>query len=153
MINKTRSAALAATVSVAVSALLLGACASVPPGLDKQEAELKAFAPKTESAGVYIIRSDTAASFLNMQVEVDGKPIAKVATQSFVYTELAPGKHALTSKAENTDTLELEVEAGKLYYVMQDTKPGTLYVRVKQRLVEEGEGQQSVKLSKLAYIK
>jgi hypothetical protein len=141
------------TLISTLAALLLGACASTPPGLDKKEAELKAFSAKTETAGVYIIRSETAASLMNMQVEVDGKPVAKIAAQSFIYTELAPGKHAITSKAENADTLEINVEAGKLYYVMQDTKPGNFYVRVKQRLAEETEGQEGVKLSKLAYLK
>jgi hypothetical protein len=37
--------------------------------------------------------------------------------------------------------------------VLQETKPGNFYVRSKLRLVDEAEGQQGVKVSKLALAK
>ena len=137
--------------AVMAAALVIGlsACATAPAGLAKKEAELKTFEAKAERAGVYIYRNESAAAFLSMQVEIDGKTVAKTGSMSFVYVDLAPGKHAITSKAENTDTLEIEVEAGKLYYVVQDPKPGNLYVRTKLRVVDEAEGQQGVKATKL----
>jgi hypothetical protein len=149
MFDKNRISALSAFAA----AVLLSACASAPAGHEKQEAALKTFEPKSEAAGLYVVRSESAAAFLSMVVEVDGKPMAKTSSQSFAYLELAPGKHVITSKAENVDSLELNVEAGKLYYVLQETKPGNFYVRSKLRLVDEAEGQQGVKVSKLALAK
>ena len=66
---------------------------------------------------------------------------------------MTPGKHVITSSAENTDTLEFEAKPGLLTYVWQEVKMGILYARNKLHLVDEQEGQASVKETKLAETK
>ena len=64
--------------------------------------------------------------------------------KTYVYKEVAPGKHTIASKAENTDTLEVDVQPGTLNYVWQEVKMGILYARTKLHLVPEAEGKAGV---------
>ena len=126
-------------------------CATVPMGDPKQDAALKTFTPKADVAGVYIYRNETMGAAVRMDVEVDGKALGQTAAHTFFYTELPPGKHTVTSKAENTDSLEIDTIAGKLYYVWQEVKMGILYARTKLHLItNEEEGRKGVLDSKLA---
>lgn len=140
-------------IALSFVAISLVGCASVPMGDSKQDVALKAFATKADTAGVYIYRNESFGAAVRMDVEVDGKPLGQTAARSYFYKELAPGKHTVTSKSENTDTLEIETVGGKLYYVWQEVKMGMLYARTKLHLVSEGEGQKGVNESKLAATK
>lgn len=60
------------------------------------------------------------------------------------------GKHTVTSKSENSDTIEVDAVAGKLYYIWQEVKMGLLYARTKLSLVSEEEGKKGVQESQLA---
>lgn len=137
---------------VAASLLVLGlvGCASVPMGDTKRDAELKTFAAKRDMAGVYIYRNESFGAAIRMDVSVDGKALGQTAAKTYFYTEVAPGKHTITSASENTDTLEIETVAGKLYYVWQEVKMGLLYARTKLSLVSEEEGKNGVMESQLA---
>ena len=53
------------------------------------------------------------------------------------------------SEAENNSTLDLDVAAGKVYYVWQEVKMGIMYARNKLQLVDDPTGQVGVKESKL----
>lgn len=52
-----------------------------------------------------------------------------------------PGKHTVTSSAENTDTLEVDVKPGALAYIWQEVKMGLLYAQTKLHLVSEEDGK------------
>lgn len=139
--------------AVSLLALSLVGCASVPLGDAKQDAALKSFVGKPGVSGVYIYRNESIGGAVRMEVDVDGKPLGKTAAKTYFYTELAPGKHTVTSKAENDDTLQFETAAGKLYYVWQEVKMGVLYARTKLHLVAEDEGKKGVLESQLAAAK
>jgi hypothetical protein len=79
--------------------------------------------------------------------------MGQTAANTYLYKEVAPGKHTLTSKAENTDTLEVEVLPGTVTFVWQEVKMGVLYARSKLRLVDEAQGKQGVQECKLAVAK
>ncbi len=132
-----------------ITASLVG-CASVPMGDAKKDAELKTFIPKSEVAGLYIYRNESMGAAVKMDVEVDGKPIGQTAAKTYFYKEVPSGKHTITSKSENTDTLEVDTVAGKLYYIWQEVKMGLLYARTKLTLVSEEEGKKGVSESQLA---
>jgi hypothetical protein len=137
-------------VLVAIFTFGVVGCASVPMGDVKKNAELKTFTPKPGVAGVYIYRNESMGAAIRMDVEVDGKPIGQSAAKTYFYTELPPGKHTVTSKAENTDSIEIDTIAGKLYYIWQEVKMGFLYARTKLQLVSEEEGKKGVLESDLA---
>lgn len=140
-------------VIAAFLALSLVGCASVPMGDTAQDAALKTFPAKADSAGLYIYRNESMGAAVRMDVEVDSKPLGQTAARTYFFTEIKPGKHTVTSKAENTDTLEIDAIPGKLYYVWQEVKMGLLYARTKLHLVDEAQGRKGVLESSLAAAK
>lgn len=85
-----------------------------------------------------------------MDVELDGKPIGQTAAKTYLYREVPPGKHTVTSKSENTDTLEFDAVAGKLYYLWQEVKMGVIFARTKLHLASQADGRKGVMESQLA---
>jgi hypothetical protein len=137
----------------AVLASSLVGCASVPMGDAKQDAALKTFSVPADKAGVYIYRNESMGAAVKMDVEVDGKVIGQTAANTYLYKEVAPGKHTVSSKAENTDTIEIDAKPGTLTYVWQEVKMGLMYARTKLNLVGEAEGKKGVLETKLAETK
>jgi hypothetical protein len=130
--------------------LTIAGCASVPMGDEKHDMALKSFTPKDGVAGLFIFRNESFGAAIRMDVEVDGKSIGQSAAKTYFYKEVAPGRHTVTSKSENTDSIELDTVAGKLYFVWQEVKMGLLYARTKLTLVSEEEGKKGVLESQLA---
>ncbi len=137
-----------------VLAAALAGCASVPMGDEARDNQLKTFAAvPQDKAGLYIYRNERMGSGVKMDVEIDGQPIGQTARRTYLYKEVVPGKHMVTSKAENTDTLEIDVKPGTLSYIWQEVKMGLLYARTKLHLVSESEGKQGVLETSLAETK
>jgi hypothetical protein len=131
-------------------ALTVAGCASVPMGDARQDAVKKTFVAKPDVAGVYIYRNESMGGAVRMDVDIDGKTIGQTAAKTYFYAELAPGTHTITSKSENTDSLGIDVVAGKLYYIWQEVKMGVLYARTKLHIVSDDEGKKGVLESQLA---
>lgn len=132
---------------------MLGGCASVPMGDAKQDAALKQFQAKPNVAGVYVYRNESLGAAIKMDVAVDGKNIGQTAAKTYLYKEVAPGKHIVSGSSENTDNVEINAVAGKLYYVWQEVKMGLMYAGNKLHLVDEAQGQKGVAESSLAETK
>lgn len=137
----------------AVLASSLVGCASVPMGDEKQDAALKTFSVPADKAGVYIYRNESMGAAVKMDVEVDGQVIGQTAANTYLYKEITPGKHTISSKAENTHTIEIDAKPGTLTYVWQEVKMGILYARTKLNLVDEEEGKEGVLETTLAASK
>ena len=137
----------------AVLASSLVGCASVPMGDEKQDSALKTFSVPADKAGVYIYRNESMGAAVKMDVEVDGQLIGQTAANTYLYKEITPGKHTISSKAENTDTIEIDAKPGTLTYVWQEVKMGILYARTKLNLVDEEEGKEGVLETTLAATK
>lgn len=119
-------------------------------GDPQQDTAAKNFAVKPNVAGVYIYRNESLGAAKKMNVNMDGKYLGQTAAKTYFYTEVAPGKHTVTSTGENTDTLSFDAVAGKLYFIWQEIKMGMLDARTKLHLVSEAEGKKGVMESKLA---
>lgn len=137
----------------AIFTLSLVGCASVPMGDAKRNAELKTFKTNAAVAGIYIYRNESFGAAVKMDILVDGKALGETAAKTYFYSELTPGKHTITSKSENDDTIEIDTVAGKLYYVWQEVKMGLMYARTKLHLVSEEEGKKGVLESELIATK
>lgn len=125
-------------------------CASVPMGDSQKDQQLKAFSTKPDTAGIYIYRNESMGAAVKMDVTVDGNYVGKTAARTYLYKEVPPGKHVISSSAENTDSIEITTAPGKLYYIWQEVKMGLLYARTKLHLVSEEEGRKGVRESALA---
>jgi len=134
-------------------ALSLVGCASVNMGDPKQDAAAKTFSKPKDSAGIYVYRNESMGAAVKMDVEIDGKAIGQTGANTFLYKEVAPGKHVITSKAENTENLEIDAKSGMLYYVWQEVKMGIMSARNKLQLVDEATGKKGVLETKLAETK
>jgi uncharacterized protein YceK len=128
----------------------LAGCASVNMGSPEKDAAAKQFVITPGKAAVYVYRNETMGAAASMDVSLDGAAIGQTGAKTFLYKEVAPGKHTLVSKAENTDTLQFDAVAGAITYVWQEVKMGVLSARSKLKLVSETEGQKGVRESKLA---
>ncbi|MFZ5523277.1 MAG: DUF2846 domain-containing protein [Pseudomonadota bacterium] len=138
---------------VVVIAFVLAGCASVPMGDAKQDAALKTFTIASDKAGVYVYRNESMGAAVKMDVEFDGQAIGKTAANTYLYKEVTPGRHTITSKAENTDSVEVDAKPGTLSYIWQEVKMGVLYARTKLHIVGESEGKKGVLETNLAETK
>ena len=139
-------------IAAALASSLAG-CASVPMGDAKQDAALKTFTVPADKAGVYIYRNESMGAAVKMELAVDGTVIGQTAAKTYLYKEVTPGKHTVSSKAENTDTIEIDAKPGTLTYIWQEVKMGIMYARTKLNLVGEAEGRKGVLETKLAETK
>lgn len=135
---------------ILVAILTLSGCASVPMGDPKRDAELKTFAVAQDKAGIYVYRNESMGAAVKMDVSIDGQLIGQTAAKTYFYKDVMPGKHTVTSSAENTDTLEVDVKPGTLAYIWQEVKMGLLYARTKLHLVSEEDGKKGVLETSLA---
>lgn len=140
-------------LAVAAVTVSLVGCASVNMGDPQQDAAAKRFAAPKDNAAVYIYRNESMGAAVKMDVEIDGKPVGITGANTYLYKEVAPGKHTITSKAENTDSVEIDAKPGTLHYIWQEVKMGVLYARTKLHLVDEAQGKKGVTETKLAETK
>jgi len=138
--------------TAAISLSVIG-CASVNMGDAHQDASAKKFTAPKDNTAVYIYRNESIGGGVKMDVALDGKPIGQTAAKTYLFKEVAPGKHTITSTAENTDTMEIEAKPGALLYIWQEVKMGVLYARNKLQLVDEVQGKKGVLETKLAETK
>jgi len=131
-------------------ALAISGCASVPMGDPKQDAALKSFSIAQDKAGIYVYRNESIGAAVRMDVSVDGQPIGQTAAKTYLYKEVTPGKHTVSSTAENTDTLEVDAKPGTLTFIWQEVKMGLLYARNKLHIVSAEEGKKGVQETALA---
>lgn len=131
-------------------ALALTGCASVPMGDAKRDAALKTFQVPADKAGIYVYRNESMGAAVKMNVIIDGQNIGETAANTYMYKEVLPGKHSVSSKAENTDTVDVDLKPGALVFIWQEVKMGLMYSRTKLHLVSEQEGKKGVTETKLA---
>src|SRR5512139_917538 len=137
----------AATVAVAAA---VGGCASVPMGDPQQDLALKTFSVAPDRAGIFVYRSELAGGTVRMDVQLDGAPLGQTAARTYLYREVAPGRHRVVSIAEKTATLDLDVEAGTQAFVWQEVTFGMLSPRNRLHRVDEAQGRQGVQQASLA---
>lgn len=135
----------------AVFSLMLTGCASITMADPEKDATAKQFkAPENGNAGIYVYRNESFGLAVPMDVEIDSKTIGTTMAKTYLYKEVPPGKHIVTSKSENTHSIEVEAKPGALHYIWQEVKMGMMYARTKLHLVNEEQGKKGVIESKLA---
>jgi hypothetical protein len=136
--------------AVPLLALLAAGCASVPMAPPERDLEVKRFEVKPGKANVYVFRDESIGAAVKMPVALDGKIIGTNVAKTFLFAEVEPGPHKLSSHAENTFDLDLAAAAGQNLFVWQEVKMGVLYARTKLQVVDEQRGRAGVSECKLA---
>ena len=140
--------------SVVGVAMILAGCATVPMGDSRDDSILKSFPTKSAVAGLYIYREQALyASAVAITVEVDGNPVGQTAIKTYLYTEVPPGFHTISSTSIGPyvpDSLEIQTVAGRNYFILQDMVLNLTALQTRLRLVGEDEGKRGVLATSLA---
>ena len=94
-----------------------------------------------EKALVYVVRPATMGFAIKSFFLVDDEVLGINKGKSYFFTYVEPGAHVFWSKSENVDAMELEVEAGRTYYIKQNVQMGGFRARTKIELLDETDGQ------------
>lgn len=137
-----------------IAILSVSGCASIklaPPGDD---ARAKSMSVPRSNALVYVYRHEFIGAAISMEVRLDGKLIGKTGSKTFFLIEVPPGTHKFSSHSENESVIELNVKAGKVYYLWQEVKMGFMFARTKLQVMDAKTGrQQMLKCKLIEYVK
>ncbi|MEK2644308.1 DUF2846 domain-containing protein [Bdellovibrio sp. BCCA] len=120
-------------------------CASIPQADKKLDTEAKLFKAHPEKSILYVYRNEAIGGAVRMDVMVDNELLGETRTGHYLWINMQPGVHVISSRAENSHDIELKTEPGKVYYVWQEAKMGIMYARTKLNVVDEKTGQTGVR--------
>lgn len=129
---------------LAAAVTALSGCASVPEASPELDQAAKSFTAPRDKAGVYIYRNETMGAAVKLNLVLDDKYLGETASKTYFYTEVEPGVHTVTGKAENESSVRFIAVAGRLYYIWQEIKMGLFQPRNELRLVDEATGRVGV---------
>jgi hypothetical protein len=130
---------------IAMVALGIAGCASIPKGDPDMDLALSKFPTKPDVASVYIYCDEWMGAVFFTNVAVDGEPLGQVGSYTYLHTEVPPGKHKVTSVAANTDLIEFDADGGRIYYIWQEKKWSWLIPEIKLHVMSEVDGQKGVR--------
>ncbi|UTW03616.1 DUF2846 domain-containing protein [Amphritea atlantica] len=136
-------------VILALIALLVTGCASVPMEALVKDTESKQFVPAPDKASLYIYRNEVLGAAIPMSVFINGKNLGQTASKTYFHLSLIPGQYDIDSIAENNCSLSLSVEPNQNYFVWQEIKMGMWMARCALHEVGQQEGREGVTESKL----
>ena len=137
------------TILAIFMAVALAGCASVPMATPEADAAAKAFRVTPNKANVYIYRNENFGAAIKMPLLIDNVAVGDTAAKTYVFRQIDPGSHVITSKTENDATLSLDVKAGTNYFVWQEVTMGAFSARSDLHLVDEATGKAGVADCKL----
>ncbi len=137
-------------LTAVLSLALLAACASVPKAPPEADRAAKEFKTTPGKTNLYVFRDESLGAAVKMSLALDGAPLGETAAKTFLLKTVAPGKHALLSKAENEDTLEFVGKPGENVFVWQEVKMGFGSARSKLSVVDATSAQPRVEQCELA---
>lgn len=123
-----------------VTALGLGFSGCTPKMVKasiEQDRLAKKFKTNPENSNIYICRNEFMGSAINMPLTLDGKFIGKTEGSSYFYLTVKPGTHNIQSLTENVQTLLLNTEKNKNYFIWQEVKMGMWAADSKLHKVDE----------------
>lgn len=134
-------------VTVLIGVLgLLSACgtsrAVLPSDVSNRAMSIQ---PVEDKALLYIYRSSQLGWAVGMRIDLDQVQQTSLYGRHFYLCALPPGSYHLKAYAENRDTMTVNVEAGKRYYVEVTPRMGIFLARCKLHAVDEDEGREKVK--------
>lgn len=92
-------------------------------------------APKGKAALV-LGRTTVFGGAVNIENYLDKKFIGTTKGHSFFISSVEPGLHYVTARAENFDTVLLNFEPDKTYYLQNEIRMGVFFARTKYDIVD-----------------
>ena len=138
---------------IAVLAIVLGGCASVPMESPEASNRAKQFSPPNkDKSGLYIYRDSFVGKALKKDIWVDGKCIGESAPDTFFYEEVDGNQeHTISTESEfSPNDLVVNTDSGQIYFIRQYIKLGVFVGGAGRELVEREAGMDAVSKLELA---
>ncbi len=130
---------------------LIASCATVPMASLDDDQAAKQFSPKSGMANIYVARSSAVGQAILFSIALDGKLEGQLANKTFYFFEVGAGEHEVNALSpEDAETLTLNTEPGKNYFIKVSPQMGMMAARVKIEEVGELEGIKLVSKCSLA---
>ncbi|WP_415895430.1 DUF2846 domain-containing protein [Neptuniibacter sp. PT34_22] len=135
-------------LATVIATASLAGCSSVPMESRPIEMQAKEFNPPSEdTAGIYVFRKDTfVGAALKKDVWIEKECVGQTAKGVFFYKEV-PGNEKLEISTESEfspNTLTIEAQNGKLYFVEQFIKMGAFVGGADLQLAHAETGKSEV---------
>lgn len=117
---------------------------------EESDLAAKKFEPPAGLANLYVYRNESFGAAVRMSVALNGSLLGDTAAQTYLYTPIAPGRHTITSKAENDSEVVIDAQAGANYFLWQEVKMGVWSGRSLLQQVDDQSGRAGVLACRLA---
>ena len=135
-----------------LSFLFIGCAPSIPMAPNKEDLIRKQFTiPSKDKSGIYIYRNTFVGSALIKVVYLDDKVLGSIANETYLYAEVSPGKHKLSTTSEfSPNDLDITTVGGKNYYFNHYITMGVFVGGAKIESVSAELAQKEIKECKLS---
>ena len=113
-------------------------------GSPGDDARGKSFVVSPHKAGIYVYRNEALGFAAPMTVRLDGRLAGRTRAHTYLFWEVEPGEHSITSHAEDVASVTLTAEPGKAYFVWQEVKLGLWSARSLLHEVDPAQGRSGV---------
>ncbi len=137
--------------AIAVASLALAVLAGAPAQAGKYNIETKEITlvePEDGHALLYVIRTSKGGMAVTMWTFVDETFVGVTRGPGYTFAQVPPGRRMIWTKAENVAALDVDLEAGKTYYMKQVVLPGFGKARTRVEMLTEAEGIAAIKKAK-----
>ncbi len=126
-------------------------CAATSKAPSEQSDAAKSFETLDDRGVVYLFKRGRAiGAATTVPVKINSLDAGGSGPGTFFRWELKPGKYAFgASTKESSAAVELDVEAGKLYFIEEIDRIGLNELRVHLQVVDEATGKKAVSSLKL----
>ncbi len=105
-------------VCVAVILMISGCAATVAMMPETLDVEAKRFSPPPDKVNIYVVRISNVAASQLVQIYLDGKIVASIASGTYLLFEVDPGTNQVGFLTwAGQDVVTLDTEGGKNYFV------------------------------------
>jgi hypothetical protein len=132
--------------------LLFASCATVPLAPPELDAAAKQFKPHPTKAIIYIVRPGAfAGAAINITPIFDQKILGALKGGTYAVVEVEPGPHQVALfGGENMGAVNIQAEAGRLYFVRVQPGIGVWAPQVLVELLSEEQGKEFVSVGQRA---
>ncbi len=130
---------------VSISLMLIG-CATTSTTVSEN---IKLPTPNEDQGLMFFYRpAKMYAAVVSYDMNLNNQVIGKVKNGKYFYQYVDPGSYTLTAETRDKESLTLEVEAGKTYYIRCSIKQTMMSNIPTLKLVDESTGSSAVKRCK-----
>ena len=126
-------------------------CASTSKAPENKSTEAKTFESPSDKGTVFLYRTGRALNAAaQLMVKVNSIDAGGTGPGTFFRWDLKPGSYTFSSSTgESSAVVQIDVQAGQVYFIRQDARVGIDKGRVSMKEVDSNKGQREVEKCKL----